>query len=428
MKLTHDSQLYLSTNQGCFYTLHPALGRCSVTSTSTTTTSSSKSGSQPAWELLYSSPRKAAITCIQILQTDRQLLPRSRAESATASPVAAAQKRNSRWAAFGDGVGVVTCLEIETSFATQSRVAVSSSHTQGAGFGLHQDSQEQPAVAQDEALPPAQTSSSQASGLNAQASKTRHSALKSQGPVKREHSDQCAPQQPEQQSQSSLTSSPSFTWVAHQGNPVLAIFHPLNFGPRHVFTTSIAGAPMRWWLLPEHTCSSAATNESAETQDPTTSQHTTSSAVAAEQDRSTAGDPHSFLRRACLSAPGPQLSTGHIAPQLLAEVMPIPGRGSQIVAMDGCWLRQLLVCGDMAGNVMAFSIPNLLLQEGPASCEFECACVSDSACGWGCEPECACEVFADDWQDLLLPKVQALNLLVSDCILLCQTQGQDYQR
>ena len=364
MKLTHDSQLYLATNQGCFYTLHPALDNCNPNSSSS---SSSSSSSQPAWRLLYSSPRKAAITCMQILYTDRQLLPHSMTASATASLMAGAHNRNTRWAVFGDGVGVVTCLEVEASVAPQSRVAPSSRHTQGFGSGLHQDLPQPPAVTQHEAWQP---TSSQASGFSAQASGTQDSGLGSQGPFKREDSGQCASQQPEQQSEPSLACSlPSFSWAAHQGNPVLAIFHPSNFEPRHVFTTSIAGAPMRWWLLPVHTSSSAATGGAAETPDLTHSDHTASTAVAAGQDRATADDPSSLLRRPSLSAPGQQLSMGHIAPQLLAEVNPIPGRGSQIVAMDACWSRRLLVCGDMAGNIMAFTIPHLLLQEGPSSCE-----------------------------------------------------------
>ena len=393
MKLTDDSLLYLSTNQGCFYSLHPAIDRCSPissntisTTTTTTTNSDSSSSSQPAWRLLYSSPRKAAITCMQILHSGRQLLP----HNATASGIASlAQKRNTHWAVFGDGIGVVTCLEVEVSVAPQSSAAISSKHTQGFASGRHQDSQQPPPVSQDGALQPAQTSSSQASGLSAQASETQNSGLGSQGPFKRGDSGQCAAQQPEWQSQAGRTSSPSsFSWAAHQGSPVLAIFHPSNFGLCHVFTTSIAGAPMRWWLLPEHTASSAATGRAADTQDSTCSEHAAPSAVAAGQSRATAADSNPLLGHASLSAAGQQhLSTGQVVPQLLAEVAPIPGRGSQIVAMDACWSRRLLVCGDMAGNVMALTIPHLLLQEGPASSEgeFECGCRCECGCGRKCD-------------------------------------------
>ena len=442
MKLTDDSQLYLSTNQGCFYSLHPAVDRCTSTITTTTTTSDSSyssSSSQPAWRLLYSSPRKAAITCMQILHSGRQLPPHNTTASSTASLASSAQKRNTHWAVFGDGVGVVTCLEIEVSIAPQSSATVSSKHTQSFGSGLHQDPQHLPAVAQDRASQPAQTSSRQASGLRAQVSDAQNSGFGSQGPSKRGDSGQCASPQPEWQTQPCLTSSlSSFSWAAHQGSPVLAIFHPTNFGLRHVFTTSIAGAPMRWWLLTEHTLSSAAPGGAADTQASTQSEHAATSAVAAWQSRATAADSNPLLGYASLSSPGQQqLSTGQVTPQLLAEVTPIPGRGSQIVAMDACWSRRLLVCGDMAGNVMAFTIPHLLLQERPAAgesefecgcrcecgcggkCDCECECRREEACEWECECGCWCELCCEyeilaDWQGLLLHEVQALNWIVSD--------------
>lgn len=382
MKLTDDSQLYLSTNQGCFYSLRPAVDRCSPSSSSSTTGGSS---SQPAWRLLYSSPRKAAITCMQILHTDRQLLPHSASPSARAGT----QKGNTRWAVFGDGVGVVTCLQVEDSVVPQSRVAIPSGHTRGSGFVLHQALRHPPPLAQGGALQPAQTSCSQDSRLSAQVSETQKSGRGRQEPFRRDDSGQCASQQPEQQTCPNITSSlPSFSWAAYQGNPVLGIFHPSHFGCRHVFSTSIAGTPMRWWLLPEHTSSSAATDGATEFQNLTRSEHAASPAVAAGQIRATPGDPNSLLRRASSSAIGQQLSTGHMAPQLLAEVTPIPGRGSQIVAMDACWSRRLLVCGDMAGHVMAFTVPPVLLQEGPASGECGCECGCERGCECKCESEC----------------------------------------
>ena len=423
MKLTHSFQMYLSTNQGCFYSLYPTVDRCSPTATAAATTtaaaissnSNGSSGSQPAWRLLYSSPRKAAITCMQILPTDRQLLPHgSMNASATATPAAGGPKRDTNWAVLGDGVGVVTCLEVGGSAESQSNAAVASEHSQGIDFGLQQQSQQSSALVQDGALQGAHTPSSRDSALSAQASETQDSGVQSQAIFTGEDSSaaKCVSQQPEQHAPAKITSPlPRFSWVAHQGSPVLAIFHPSNCGPRHVFTTSIAGAPMKWWLLPEPAASSAATSQEAETQNltqpqpatssvaasqvaetqgmtqpdpvifsPATNQvaetrnltqpeHATSSAPAAGQGITAASSPHPHTSS---TASGEQLSRGQTSPKLLAEVTPILGRGSQIVAADACWSRRLLVCGDMAGNVMAYSIPQCLLQQPPASgeCDF----------------------------------------------------------
>lgn len=439
MKLTDSSQMYLSTNQGCFYSLHPTVDRCSPTATTATTTtttattatatissssSSGSSGSQPAWRLLYSSPRKAAITCMQILDTDRQLLPRGgMSASATAAHVAGRPKGDTHLAVLGDGVGVVTCLEVDASAVSQSSAAVASEHSQDLGFGLHQKSQQSSALVKDGALQGARIPSSKDSVLNAQASETQDSGIQSQATLNRQDSGpaECDSRQPEQHAPARLASPlPSFSWVAHQKSPVLAIFHPSNSGPRHILTTSIAAVPLKWWLLPQPAAasaatsqvpetrkltepepanSSAATHQVAETQNLTQPEHATSLA-ATSQEAETQGLTHfehaassaaagqsqtaasSLKPRASSSAFGEQLSAGHMAPQLLAEVTPIHGRGSQIVAADACWSRKLLVCGDMAGNVMAYSIPDVLLQQPLASgeCDFQPQpeCYSDS--------------------------------------------------
>lgn len=424
MKLSHSSQIYLSTNQGCFYSLHPTVDRCSPSTTTTATTattssssSSGSSGSQPAWRLLYSSPSKAAITCMQILDTDRQLQGHGVSASAMATHAAGGPKGNTRLAVLSDGVGVVTCLEVDGTAESQSNATVASEHSQDVGFGLHPKSRQSSAAVQDGTLQGAHTPSSRDSVLNTQASDTQDSGVQSQATLTGENSGpaECVTQQPEQHAPAKLASPlPRFSWVAHPGSPVLAIFHPATCGPRHVFTTSIAGAPMKWWLLPEPepATSSAATSQEAETQGMTQSDYATSSAATSQvaetrsltqpepatssaapgQEAETQGMTRS--ERAASSAAagqksqtaasslnphtssaasGEQLSRGQTAPQLLAEVAPIPGRGSQIVAADACWSRRLLVCGDMAGNVMAYSIPDLLLQHPSASgeCDFQ---------------------------------------------------------
>ena len=456
MKLTDDFQLYLSTNQGCLYSLQPAVDKCTPNSSSSSSSSGGGS-SRPEWRLLYSSPRKAAITCMQVLHTDRQWLHHSMSASPTASDLAGAQRGDSHWVVFGDGIGIVTCLGVQKVDQSQSRVTAASRHSQHPDVGLTQERRPAPAIRQDGAVQTAEASVSTDSEMKAQASETQ-----TQVPSSREDSATAehASRQPDQCAEPRRASSlPNFSWVAHPGSPVLAVFHPSTFGPRHVFTTSIAGAPMRWWLLPErHTSSSAAAGQvtaapdlsqseqaaqdlsqsEQATENLSQSEHSTQDLLQSEHATHPAGyrataaqtaispeqallppmsppsqpssRPHSHfpahgrtplphetpmdtsassttagqaahgsatLKQASYSPLGGQLSTGYPPPQLLAEVAPIPGRGSQIVAMDACCLRHLLVCGDMAGNVMAFTIPDQLLQEPQASGVFAFGLLND---------------------------------------------------
>ena len=50
---------------------------------------------------------------------------------------------------------------------------------------------------------------------------------------------------------------------------------------------------------------------------------------------------------------------------LLAEIYSVGGKGSQIVTLDVCPFRGVLVCGDIMGRVMAYHIPPALLSAGP---------------------------------------------------------------
>ncbi|KAA6428663.1 MAG: hypothetical protein FRX49_01538 [Trebouxia sp. A1-2] len=59
-------------------------------------------------------------------------------------------------------------------------------------------------------------------------------------------------------------------------------------------------------------------------------------------------------------APGQVAAAGQA--KLLAEIRGPVGRGSQIVALDACPKRGLLMCGDMIGTVMGFAVPSELLQ------------------------------------------------------------------
>lgn len=51
---------------------------------------------------------------------------------------------------------------------------------------------------------------------------------------------------------------------------------------------------------------------------------------------------------------------------LLAELHSMGGKGSQIVALDVCSARQVLVCGDNTGRVMAYQLPATLFLPNPA--------------------------------------------------------------
>ena len=51
---------------------------------------------------------------------------------------------------------------------------------------------------------------------------------------------------------------------------------------------------------------------------------------------------------------------------LLAELHSVGGKGSQIVALDVCSVRKVLVCGDNTGRVLAYQLPPTLFLPNPA--------------------------------------------------------------
>ena len=293
MKLADQTTLYLGTNQGCLYTTHLP-------------TDIAHPSSQ--WQLLYSSPRSAAIISMQIAHLGR---PRS-------SPsLAPAQRRRAQPAheseshsechslVFGDIRGVVTCLK------------VSPLPTDAKGYSMEPTPGLQASVPASAHVPPPTPNAAQREPPQAATDSASSQTRPGRDPLHQAHKS-------EQQARTLPGCSEHLSWDAQDGKPILAVFTSSGLGPCHVFATSVTGRPMRWWLMPEHTSSSAPV-----------AQH--------------------------LSPvfPGQQV-------RLLAEVRAPAGRGSQIVALDACPKQGLLICGNMAGDVMGFAIPSGLMQARPS--------------------------------------------------------------
>lgn len=272
LKLADQRTLYLATNLGCLY-------RMKLPSNTTQPS--------PDWQLLYSSPRKAAIISMQIVYRDKQSAGQaSHARSDQTQSLGGALGEESdlgsdcHWVVFGDIKGVITSFKVEHS----------SRHSCTPRPGV-------PAPLAGDVPPlPEPVTKDESSQAALEPNDNRNSA------------PTCS-QGARQQSQAP---SACVSWDANQGKPVLAVFTAPAFGPRHVFTTSINGTPLRWWLMPQHASSS---------------------------------DSPGAVAAAC-------------GARLLAEIRVPSGRGCQIAALDACPKRGLLVCGDMAGNVMGFAVPS----------------------------------------------------------------------
>ena len=323
LKLADESTLFVGTNLGCLYSVSlpsdsvnlPAdslnLPSDSLRPSGSVSLPSDSSSSSPEWALLYSSPRKAAITSLQVIHPDAQAKPQSRnglaAQHSTAgSGTSAEAGLQSRWVVFGDIQGVVTCLRMKQADVHSSRhQSTPTSHSSASS-----DDQSQLPVASQE-----DCNRSPSSTLTSNQTTPRSNELRQPG---------------DQQSHGVCSPSACVSWIAHSGKPVLKIFTVPAFGPRHVFSTSVTGTALRWWLMPE--------------------------------PASLLPSPVSFSSSASsLSGlPGQVAAAGQA--RLLAEVRGPPGRGSQIVALDACPRRGLLMCGDMIGTVMGFAVPSELLQ------------------------------------------------------------------
>ena len=351
MKLAEDGMLFLSTNQGLLHSLqlpNDVIARSSSRRFAHTTSVSS-SASKSAWTCLYRSPRKAATTCMQILDADRQC---AQADSQIANTL-----KDGHCIVFGDGLGHVTCIMTHPAgMPSRSRHSNANSGRTSSHPGHSDDcSQQQPGST------PADLSL-----------------------------DEFEPMQPEQQ----VDAAQEISWVAHEGKPVLAIFQAPALGSRHVFTTTSSGAPMRWWLLPGHTSSSAATFQVAATHQKADVHDSSSVASAGHMAQFQQAAHHSDLASLLSSAsklPASSASEHHLdyhtpassssgshalqgpAPVLLAEVVVLAGRGSQIVAVAACPQQGALVCGDLAGNVMAFPLSASLLEPSPPGLFILCA-------------------------------------------------------
>ena len=350
MRMADETTLYLSTTQGRLYSLDIPEDGCS---------------SEAAWTFLCCSSSKAPVACMQILHTDRRGLAQH--EQAAGSCVFGISSE--RWIVFGDGKGLVTCAKVQSAGTNPSRPSPKSGHSHNTA-SPGQRYTGGPAAAH--APPTAAADLVSSPGID---SETAEAARISEAQL--------------QQSQQQSNSNSTFSWVAHGGKPILAIFCAPAFGSRHIFTTTVAGAPMRWWLLPEHTSSSAANSQLTATQESSQSEtaccaHTSSSAAArqvAEAQGVTQGLPASSsspkaaqASAVCKPEASPRSSfsgsQGQFPaapePQLLAEIIAPSGRGCQIVAVDACPERGVLVCGDMAGNVMAFVLQGAFLTQQPS--------------------------------------------------------------
>ena len=321
LKLADESTLFVGTNLGCLYSVSLPSDSVSLPSDGVSPPSDSvslpsdSSSSSPEWHLLYSSPRKAAITSLQAVHPDAQANPQGvnapAAQHSTAGSISAEAGLPNRWVVFGDIQGVVTCLRTKQADVRSSKHQ--SSPTSHSSASSHDQSQLQLA-SQDDSN---QSTSSSMTGNQA----TPQSKEELWQPGGQQLHGVCSP-------------STCASWIAHSGKPVLKIFTVPAFGPRHVFSTTVTGTALRWWLMPEPASLSPS---------PVSSPSSASSL---------SGSPGQ------VAAAGPA--------KLLAEIRGPAGRGSQIVALDACPKRGLLMCGDMIGTVMGFAVPSELLQNNTA--------------------------------------------------------------
>ena len=291
MKLADQGTLYLATNQGCLYIMQLP-------------SDSTKSSSE--WRLLYCSPRKAAITCLQIVpQEDKSTEEAAHATRAQGQSIGGAMASDAdshdHWVVFGDIKGFATCLRVRQSAVASTRQAGSPMSDNRTAM---QSNQQLPSLLAAQSKP-TQTASDSVCLPRAESGSPQHFQLGGQASDNRTDARDC------------------ISWNAHRGKPVLAVFSAPGFGSGHIFTTSVTGTPLHWWLMPHHSSTSP-------------------------------------------------LSAGQVAaayePELLAEVRPPLGRGSQIVALDACPKRGLLICGDMAGNVLGFAVPPEIWQGEATDC------------------------------------------------------------
>lgn len=303
MRLANQNTLYLATNQGCLYSIQLPSHSAQPIST---------------WQLLYSSPSKAAVICLQIIQPEDQSLqpataPVHQTQEAGAQTVEVDSDSECHWVVLGHITGAVTCLKIRPECAINTKQACDANASIPGASHSH--------------LPPSLSSTPR---RNDDALTGSHASVSS-GVPQSSAGSQAGSQQP----CIGCHTSDCITWDAHNGKPVLAVFAVPAFGPRHVFTTSVTGTAMRWWLMPETLFSSSSF--------PPSSSSSSQSSPA---------------------LPG-QVAAAQGA-RLLAEIRVPIGRGSQIVALDACPKRALLVCGDMAGNVMSFAVPPSVLHNHDA--------------------------------------------------------------
>ncbi len=323
-KLADESTLFVGTNLGCLYSVNLPSDSVNLPSDSINLPSDSVnllsdsvslpcdgSSSSPEWHLLYSSPRKAAITNLQVIHLDAQPKPQgmnapaAQHSTADSTGMSAEADLQNLWVVFGDIQGVVTCLRTNQADVHSSRNQ--SSPTPDTSASSHDQSQ----------LPASQDDCNQSPSSTLTSNQTTPQSNELRQPGDQQSHGVCSP-------------STCVSWIAHSGKPVLKIFTVPAFGPRHVFSTTVTGTALRWWLMPEHVSLSP-------------------SLVSSPSSASS------------LSGSLGQVAAAGQA-RLLAEIRGPPGRGSQVVALDACPKRGLLMCGDMVGTVVGFAVPSELLQ------------------------------------------------------------------
>ncbi|DBA76394.1 TPA: hypothetical protein ACH3X1_010099 [Trebouxia sp. C0004] len=319
-KLADESTLFVGTNLGCLYSVNLPSDSVDLPSDSISLPSDSvslpsdSSSSSPEWHLLYNSPRRAAITSLQVLHPDAQDNPQgvtapAAQHSIAGSGMSAEAELQNLWVVFGDIQGVVTCLRMKQADVHMSRhQSVPTSHASASSHNQSQLSRS-PLASQDNCKQPLTGTMTSNQGV------PWSTGLRQPG---------------DQQLHGVCSPSTCVSWEAHSGKPVLRIFTVPAFGPRHVFSTSVTGTALRWWHMPQHASLSPS---------PLSSPYSASSLSG---------------------SPGQVAAAGQA--RLLAEIRGPVGRGSQIVALDACPKRGLLMCGDMSGNVMGFVVPPELLQ------------------------------------------------------------------
>lgn len=337
MKLQDESCLYMATNQGRLYSMDLSLRLRTDAAT---------------WRDVYNNPSQAAIICMEVLHTQR-------------SQVQAGQHQEG---------------QAQQAQQEQAQPAQYQQAQQEQADGAQQAQQEQAQQAQQE----------QANGAQ-QAQQAQHDSLilgDMSGSVTIVQGPSLVQVTSQPHEAPKWSPAVSTQFKAFEGQPVLAVFAPRALAPGHVITVSVSGCAMRWWYLPTCASSSSPHLPTASGVDASHAQAAATAVAsggsrgknssslsiahdhgASDSSRSISGGNDCDGGGSSRADVGPaetqlQQQTTDLATRsavLLAELQSVGGKGSQIVALDVCPDRGVLICGDMTGRVMAYHCPNSLL-------------------------------------------------------------------